>query len=294
MQWSIGISSFKIKDVILQKALPKSITWLPIKHALNFIADPFIIKNKQGKLFVLYEDFSPEQNGFIAIKQLDEHFNTVAEKVLLKTNTHLSYPFIIEDGGITYIIPETQQTNNLIAYPFNIEDLSIGNGITILNNTSILDATFLKHDNKYWIFATVGDGINFNNKLNIYYADSLFGNYLPHQNNPVKNNLDGTRPAGNIITIDGIYYRPAQNCKQYYGQAITINKIVTLTTTQFVEEVHCILKADTFKYYSDGVHTINAIENNLVVIDGIKMIFMPLLKLKLFIKTILGRPIILK
>jgi hypothetical protein len=294
MQWSIGFAAANINDVISNKAWPNSITWLPIKHSLNFIADPFIIKNKQGKLFVLYEDFSAEQNGYIAIKELDEQFNTVSEKTLLKTNTHLSYPFIFEEAGVTYIIPETQQTNNLIAYPFNIDNLTIEKGISILSNTSILDATFLKHDNKYWIFASVGDGKNFNNQLNIYYANSLFGNYLPHQNNPVKNNLDGSRPAGAIIQIDGIYYRPAQNCKAYYGQAITINKIKTLTTTHFEEEVHCVLSANTFNYFTDGVHTINSIKNEIVVIDGIKMIFMPLLKLKLFIKAIFGKPIILK
>ncbi len=294
MQWSIGFANYNIHDVITKKALPNLFTWLPIKHTLNFIADPFIIKNKQGKLFVLYEDFSPEQNGYIAIKALDEKFNTVDEKILLKTNTHLSYPFVFEEDGITYIIPETQQTNNLIAYQFNFTSLQLENEKTILSNVSILDATFLKHDNKYWIFATVGDGINFNNLLHIYYADSLFGNYLPHKNNPVKNNLDGARPAGAIIVIDGTYYRPAQNCKQYYGQAITINKIKTLTTNIFDEEVHCILKADAFTYYTDGVHTLNAVGNNLIVVDGIKMIFMPFLKLKLFIKTVFGRPIILK
>lgn len=294
MQWGIGFANANIQNVLLQKAWPKNITWLPIQHSLNFIADPFIFKNKQGNLFVLYEDFSPEQNGFIAIKALDEQFNTINEKILLQTNTHLSYPFIIEEAGTTYIIPETQQTNNLIAYPFNFETLSVEKGIPILNNTGILDATFLKYDNKYWIFASVGDGINFNNQLNIYYADGLFGQYTPHQNNPVKNNLDGSRPAGAIIQIADTYYRPAQNCKAYYGQSITINKIKTLTTTCFEEEVHCILTADAFKYYTDGVHTINSIKDEIIVIDGIKMIFMPLLKLKLFIKTLLGKSIILK
>ena len=109
MQWGIGLANGSISDVIRKKNFSLNFTWMPQNNKLHFIADPFIFKNKQGNINVLYEDFSLDKDGVISLTTLNQNFEPIFKKQLLKTNSHLSYPFIFEDFGITYIIPESYQ-----------------------------------------------------------------------------------------------------------------------------------------------------------------------------------------
>src|SRR4029078_9409076 len=98
-------------------------------------------------------------------------------------------------------------------------------------------------------------------------ADSLFGTYLPHANNPVKNNLDGSRPAGNLVKVDDKLYRPAQNGGQHYGESISINRITKLSENEFSEELYFKIGSDKNSEFDSGVHTINVVDD-IIVIDG--------------------------
>ena len=106
---------------------------------------------------------------------------------------------------------------------------------------------------------------------------------MPHVNNPVKFGLKGTRPAGNIIEVDKVLYRPAQNCSEYYGKSIIINKILKLSASEFIEEPYMEITADKNSEYSEGLHTINSL-NDIIVVDGIKMVFMPFKKIRMYLK----------
>ena len=282
MQWGIGFAKGNVKDIIRKKKLDLKFTWLEQDKKLDFIADPFIFKNKQGKINLLYEDFSIEKNGTIALKIIDNDFKTVFQKTILKTCYHLSYPFVFEEAGVTYIIPESHQNGKVAIFEYDFSNNSFANE-KILIDLPLLDSTILKHDNKYWLFASLGDGINDNKQLHIYYADSLSGQYMPHKKNPVRNNLDATRPAGNFIEVDGEIYRPAQNCREYYGKSITINKIIKLTINEFEETQYFEITPDRKSNFNAGLHTINIL-GDVIVIDGIKFIFMPFKKTMLFFK----------
>ena len=282
MQWGIGLAKGNIDDVIRKKTLSLSFTWLPQDSKLHFIADPFIFKNKQGNINVLYEDFSIEKDGVISLKTVDHNFKQIFQKELLKTGSHLSYPFVFKENGITYIIPESHQQGKVSVYEYDFDNNKLINE-KILIDLPLLDATILKYNNKYWLFASKGDGVHDNNKLYIYHADTLLGQYKPHTKNPVRNHLDGTRPAGNFIEVDGSFYRPAQNCAEFYGKSITINKITKLTETEFEEERHFDITAATNSTFNAGLHTINVVDD-VIVIDGIKLLFMPMTKTRLFLK----------
>ena len=282
MQWGIGFAKGNVKEIIRKKNLDLKFTWLEQNNKLEFIADPFIFKNNQGNINLLYEDFSVERNGTIALKIIDNDFKTIFQKTILKTGYHLSYPFVFQEDSITYIIPESHQRGKVAIFEYDFFNNSLTNE-KILINLPLLDSTILKYENKYWLFASLGDGINDNKQLHIYYADSILGKYLPHKKNPVRNNLNATRPAGNFIEVDGAIYRPAQNCKEYYGKSITINKIIKLTVNEFEETHYFEITADSMSNFNAGLHTINILDD-IIVIDGIKFIFMPLKKIMLFLK----------
>ncbi|HLG41570.1 MAG TPA: hypothetical protein VI461_17955, partial [Chitinophagaceae bacterium] len=103
--------------------------------------------------------------------------------------------------------------------------------------------------------------------------------------NPVKSNLNGSRPAGNFIEVDGAIYRPSQNSRNYYGESITINKIKTLTTSTFEEEEYMIIEPNKNDEFNYGIHTINAVDD-IIIVDGQKGYFEPVRQLRRKLKNI--------
>ena len=284
MQWNIGFAKYNIADIIREKRNDLKFKWLPLEKGGKSIADPFIFKSDDKKLHVIYEEFSminPKKYGKIVLSILSEDFIPSFNKEILDSKSHSSYPFILTENNQTYIIPESSQRGKVSCYQFDFVNKCLINERIIINNLPLLDSTIFKHNNKFWLFATLADHKFDHSKLYIYYADSLFGEYKPHKKNPVKQGLNGTRPAGNIIVVDNEIYRPAQNCKEYYGKSITINKIITLNENEFKEEDYLQITAEKKGVYSEGIHTINFLDD-IIVVDGIKMIFMPLKKMRMF------------
>ena len=285
-QWSIGFSKGNIEEIIRDKNCSLTFKWLPLTDNFTSIADPFIFKDAEGKLSMLYETFSvvdKTKYGKIELVTLDNEFSIVSKTEVLDANSHSSYPFIFIENGTTYIIPETSHQGKVSIYEYDHVNKVMTNEKVIINRMPLLDSTIFKHNDKYWLFATFNKNENDYNSLYIYYADSLFGEYYPHANNPVKNTGDGSRPAGSVIKVDGELYRPAQNCSRHYGESITINKITKLSTKEFVEELHFKIEPDKTNEFNSGLHTINVLDN-IIVVDGIKMVFKPVTKWKLFFK----------
>ena len=218
---------------------------------------------------------------------LDKSFRQVNHKILLDTKSHLSYPFVFTENNKTYVFPEARKSGKLSCYEYDPVNESIYFYKNILD-LPLLDSTILKHDDKYWIFGTLSEnGTDY--KLSVFFSDSLLGPYAPHPANPVKSGLNGTRSAGNFIEVDGIIYRPTQNCKKEYGESITINKVTELNEINVVEEPYmtiCINKKNRYSYGMHKIHTINVMDN-IIVVDGRHWTFFPIHQFKKFVRSIL-------
>lgn len=286
MQWNIGISRGDIVQIIRDKKCNLSFKWMPLNDYSKSIADPFLFRSKEGLLNIIYEDFSmidPNKYGTLKMFTLNEDFDIIATQKILDTQSHISYPFVFKENGTTYIIPESRKRNKVSSYEYNFDTNTLKNEKVLIDNCPLLDSSILKYHDKYWLFATLGDTLFDHSKLYIYYADNLHGPYTAHPKNPVKFSLKSSRPAGNFIMVDGEIYRPSQNCEIHYGESITINRITELSENEFSEEPYFTIKPENNDKFNSGVHTINCIED-IIVVDGIKMIFMPVTKLKNFLK----------
>ena len=291
MQWNIGISRGDIKQIIRDKRCSLSFKWMPVTDKGNSIADPFLFLSKEGLLNIIYEDFSMEdlkKYGTLKMFTLNKDFNIIKSKIILDTKSHISYPFVFHEKGTTYIIPESRKKNRVSSYEFDFDTNSLINEKVLIDNCPLLDSTILKYQDKYWLFATLGDNLYDHSKLYIYYADDLHGPYTAHPKNPVKFCLKSSRPAGNFIMVDGEIYRPSQNCEEHYGHSITINKIIQLNEFEFIEQPHVELTAKKGNRFNEGLHTINIL-NDIIVIDGIRMAFKPIKKTLLFIQKKLNK-----
>jgi hypothetical protein len=289
-KWTIGICKANIEEIIRTKSFDPDIHWLRLKENNAFFADPFLVVSKSGEYNVLLEEFPYKQDyGKISLMTFDENFNQRRHKLLLDTGSHLSYPFAFRENGKIYIFPESAQADKLSCYEYNSEDETITFKKDILD-LPLRDSTIIKHNGKYWIFGTISDN-GHDYKLHVYFADELLGNYQAHPQNPIKSGLNGTRSAGDFAVVDGTIYRPTQNCKNSYGESISINKITELNEYSVVEEPYMEISLNSKNKNNNkvaSIHTINWL-NGTMVVDGKLSTFAPIRQVKNSIKYRLNK-----
>ncbi len=285
-KWIIGIFRGNIEDIIRSKTFNPDISWLFIDTNDKYYADPFLLDQKDENYKILLEDFSLNDDyGKISLLTLDKSFNQLNHKILLDTRSHLSYPFFFIENNKTYVFPEAAKSGKLSCYEYDPVKESLVFLKDILD-LPLRDSSILKKDEKYWIFGTICENES-KYDLHVYYSDSLLGPYVPHRSNPVKSGLDGTRSAGNYIDVDGIIYRPTQNCKNEYGESITINKITELNENNVTEEPYLDISINRVNGFNNRMHTIHTINvsGNNIVVDGVHWTFSPGLQLKALLRN---------
>ncbi len=254
--WNIGIVDAPIEDFL--KNEKPDVKWLDEVSNKEFTADPFGLIH-HGKLGIMFEHYDYE-------RKLGEIYARVGDRVekVMNLDVHASYPFLIEEKGEIYCVPETNQANEVAIYkavdfPWEWEKKQV------LFKGRVSDATFFKHDGMWFCFYTLADAPH--SKLYIRYAKDLFGEWKEHKKNHVKNDVTSSRPAGSIFVHKGKIYRPAQDCSKTYGGSVTISEIKKLSTTVF-EEVE-IKKIEPYDSYKFGIHTLSAV-NGMTLVDGKK------------------------
>jgi hypothetical protein len=289
-QWTIGFSHVKIQDIIRLKSFDPDIFWSPIEPYERFFADPFFLSKSNGQYYIMAEELDIKKNyGKISLLTFNDSFRKIEEKILLDTKCHLSYPFIFLENNKTYVFPEAAKSGGLPCYEYD----KVEKKLIFLQNViedPVIDPTVLKYNNKYWIFGTL-PGKNACGNLLIFFSDNILGPYKQHPKNPLTNSQNGSRPAGNFINVDGILYRPSQNCGNRYGESITIHKLNVLNENEYKEEFYMQLTINKKNSLNRGIHTIHTINavQGLIVVDGAKRLFAPLFKTKQWVKKRLGK-----
>lgn len=218
--------------------IAKYIRILPPKD--RFWADPFLIK-KNGRYFLFVEELIYKNKlGHLAVMEIDEDGNFTAPITILKKDYHLSYPFLIEDNGNLYMIPETSANRDIqlykcikFPYEWKLEK-------TLMQDVVAVDSTVLKKDGLYWMFTNirVHTGGSDHTELFLFSSDNLISNkWKPHPMNPIVSDIKKARPAGNIYIKGNDLIRPSQNCSHYYGYGMNINKINKIDDSNFEEEI---------------------------------------------------------
>ena len=134
-----------------------------------------------------------------------------------------------------------------------------------------VDATLFWHDGVWWLFCGRAGDLS-DSELFIWHAASPRGPWRPHRQNPVKIDARSSRPAGPPIVVDGVLYRPAQDCSCTYGGALIINRVLVLDRERFAEEIAARLEPDPAGPYPDGLHTLCG-HGNVTLVDGKRTCF---------------------
>jgi hypothetical protein len=272
-QWNVGLVRSPIAGLLDEESEPE-VEWLPALPASSFWADPMALE-KGGKLYVFYEDFSFRSGkGVISVQTLDVSdgkFEVLSvNRDILALDCHQSYPYLVEDDGRIYCIPETSRAREVALYEAVDFPAKWEKRTVLLPDYAGIDNTVVRHGGKWWLFSTdLNDGIEA--KLKLFYADSLAGLWQAHSANPVKDSNVGSRPAGTPFEYQGELFRPAQDSSQVYGGRVVINRVTELSETSFQEEAAKTIEPIASSRFNQALHTVSQ-AGELTMIDGARQV----------------------
>ncbi len=250
----------------------KSLAWSNFRPLIppidRYWADPFVWFHEDKHYVFIEEVLYSTHRGRIICLTLDNNLNIRSNQIVLERPYHLSYPFLFEYEGQLYMVPETSKNNGVELYrcthfPDQWEFVK-----TLLNNVNALDVTLLKANGKWWLFTYIPTAGSKWDTLHLYYADHpLSAQWTAHPRNPIVRDIHSARPAGRIFSDNGNLIRPAQDCSVRYGHAISFNKIIALTETEYSEtEVQTFKPMPKNSFHA--THTYNHMAG-VTVIDAI-------------------------
>lgn len=233
----------------------------------EFWADPFLFKYKDDH-YVFFEKYRYKTGkGIISCgKVKDGKLINIVD--VFDLNYHLSFPFIFEENGEIYMMPETGGNKRLEIY----KCLEFPNKwelyTTAFEGENIADALFYDdHLNQKWLFLnkTVAPKTDRTSELYIYKVDSLKLNKLvPHKQNPVIIDARVARNGGAIFSYEGCVFRPSQrNEDGIYGKALNLNRIEKLTIDTYLEKTVKIIRPN-FQNKLKSIHHLHQIDNVFV------------------------------
>jgi len=279
-QWNIGYIERSISELIDNDENFKINWFFPMSREFSY-ADPFPIK-RHNDIYVFYEflDFNKGKGEICSLVFNPSKKRTGDIKECMAKRFHLSYPFIIDNKDETYLIPESWKANEVALYK-SIEFPNVwAKKAILLESIEAADPTLFVHNGLWWLCCTIGNQ-GWNQKLHIFYSETLFGPWCSHKKNPVKTDIMSSRPAGRVFNYGGLLIRPSQDCSKAYGRRIVLNKVTKLTPYEFEEEPLKIIEPSKGSGFEKGIHTINAIDN-ITIVDGRRDIF----SIKKFLKKI--------
>lgn len=235
----------------------------------RFWADPHVISVNDHHYVFIEEFLYKSKKGHISVLGIDSRGDYTLPVKVLKSKTHLSYPFVFEWEGRYYLVPESAENHRIdlyecVEFPYQWKFLR-----SLMENVCAVDTTLFHYAGKWWLFT----GIAENKaklpyvKLYLFYSDDLFSQvWKPHPQNPIVSDVARARPAGSLFIKNGKIYRPSQDCSKMYGYGLYINEVLILSETEYLERKVASFKPD-WDQKIKGIHTFSS-NGTLTVIDA--------------------------
>ena len=258
--WDAAVWTLYAGEGTIEDFEPGESTELP--PARNSIkADPFLFHHN-GQCYVFYENYAlGDTKAHIAVGKL-KHGSIVPLGEAIRSDVHLSFPFVFRSGGEIYLMPETHQHRRIeiwrcVKFPLEWELHA-----TAMEGCSAADSTLFRHRNKWWLLTNLSDHHAFEDHCSELYAFEVDGPSLsriePHRRNPVVIGSNVARNAGRVFFRHGRLFRPSQNnAYGIYGYGLNIMEIEELTRETYRERCIRTIRPD-FKPGLIGCHHFDA------------------------------------
>ena len=258
--WNVAYRPAAPGTILTDKTSPFTIIENPLRY---WAADPFVVE-RDGKTYIFAELYDYIRcRGILGCCELIPGQKCRWTPIIVEP-FHLSYPCIIEQGGKTYLMPESGAARKLLLYeavefPWKWKRIkTLRSDVCFADTTPIADAGLaLTHE--------VSDARN----PRLLLAD-LTGSHpdVPAENQDVLR----SRPAGKPFMLGGKTIRPIQHSwdfDQNYGKSLIFSEVTlegSLCREQAIAEISPADLQYSRPIFLDGMHTYNT-AGGIEVID---------------------------
>jgi hypothetical protein len=213
----------------------------------GYLADPFIWSKDNG-IWVFAEEFCcAEDRGKLVVLELDGELavkrkaDVQAVGAWAEFDCHVSFPFVFEDRGSFYMIPETSQRRSLDLYRCDAWPDHWRLARRLLLDVDAADTMAIRHHDRWYIFTSVRSD-DAGRHLAIYSCVDIAADPLvPHPINDKSLDLGAPHGSGRNaglfdVAADGTLRRFVQKSASHYGQGGEFRRIVRLNEETFEEE----------------------------------------------------------
>jgi hypothetical protein len=226
-----------------------------------YVADPFIIR--VGGLWYMFFEILPseDEKGVIGVASSRDAMAWRYHQVVLSEPFHLSYPYVFEQDGEFYMIPESHQDKTVrlykaLEFPNRWEHVC-----NLLEGDEYADCSPFQYRGNWWMFAGHGGPPCHSNVLKLFHAKHLTGPWIEHPASPViSDNHAIARPGGRVVEWEGRLLRFTQDCHPHYGLRLRAFEIHELTLDSYQEKSAAdepILAGTQHGWNAAGMHHID-------------------------------------
>ncbi len=232
--WQVGLVPAPIVSLLepaVLRDLRERIVWMPEPGPWRYLADPFGVRRGAAThVFVEAYDYRTK-HAVIEHHEFGPALDWRGKNLALSRPFHLSYPYLVEEGGEVFMIPESHRANEIALYRARTFPGDWVYETTLLARLQGAEASLIRFEGRWWMFFTiVGPKARDQRELHIAYARSLTGPWLLHPQNPIINDRAGARPGGTpFLASDGVLTLPVQDCSRTYGGAIRFLRFKVLS-----------------------------------------------------------------
>jgi hypothetical protein len=237
----------------------------------RFYADPCVVAF-EGRDFVFFEDYSFRRHrAGISCATVEPSGGVISIEPVLEEPFHLSYPFVFEIDKSYFMIPESASAKSIRLYRAVHFPLRWEFDRILLDGVEAVDTTIHLRNGMLWMFTNIAQhGASTQDELHLFFANSLYGPWQAHPQNPIVSDVRRARSAGRLFANGEALFRPSQNSSISYGGSIVINAVEEMTTTAYretkVEEIGP-------KWLDQAVctHTLS-FSDSFIVTDGLQYV----------------------
>lgn len=228
-------------------------------------ADPFLVKYRE-KIYLFAELFlyRSERNGVIGYCEY-QNGQFGEWTVTMDRHWHLSYPNVFVHDDKLYMCPESYQREDVSIYELQEFPDRWKKVVTLIDNEKCADSTFFRYEGESYLFTFKPSFHQYGGQLFLYHIKD--GSIIGEQY--ISDNKISARPGGNVLYIDGKYFRVSQDCSSGYGCGLVFSEIRNVWP-KYEESIVKRVSADDIlgscqgKYI--GIHTYNTL-NGIEVVD---------------------------
>lgn len=232
----------------------------------QWVADPFLFE-ENGKHYLFCEQYDNTKNkaGISCYEIIDG--KATNGTLIIEESYHLSYPCVFKIKDKHYMIPESSANNTIDLYVASEFPFKWSHKKTLLKGEKYVDSTIFFNDNGILLltYRNVSSGY----ELVIF---SLDERSLELKFRTVKRFDENVgRPAGFLFNQDGKIVRPAQFCKNRYGESILFYQFDGIEDNQYREHHigEMTVKGIDFPIAIQRIHTLNR-DSRYEVVDLFK------------------------